>query len=84
MIVQAMLEDKMRETDWEVTQDSINEQVARESYLQWLHEQEKRQNHESVSSEKFVSFLDGSQFSRIDNFPGFSLYFVRDKLIYYF
>ena len=36
-----MLEDKLRETDWEVTQDSIEEQVARESYLQWLREQEK-------------------------------------------
>ena len=40
----------MRETDWEVTQDSINEQVARESYLQWLHDQEKRANQDSVRS----------------------------------
>lgn len=40
-IEQTMLEDKLRETDWEVTQDSIEEQVARESYLQWLREQEK-------------------------------------------
>ena len=38
--VQAMLEDKLRETDWELTQESIEEQVARESYLQWLKEQE--------------------------------------------
>ena len=30
----------MRETDWELTQESIEEQVARESYLQWLTEQE--------------------------------------------
>ena len=37
---QAMLEDKLRETDWELTQESIEEQVARESYLQWLKEQE--------------------------------------------
>lgn len=36
----AMLEDKMRETDWELTQESIEEQVARESYLQWLKDQE--------------------------------------------
>ena len=49
-VLQAMLEDKMRETDWEVTQDSINEQVARESYLQWLHDQEKRANQDSVRS----------------------------------
>ncbi|BFZ08965.1 hypothetical protein BsWGS_12004 [Bradybaena similaris] len=40
-IEQTMLEDKLRETDWEVTQDTIEEQVARESYLQWLREQEK-------------------------------------------
>ena len=37
-----MLEDKLRETDWEVTQETIEEQVARESYLQWLRDQEKR------------------------------------------
>ncbi|XP_005113608.2 OTU domain-containing protein 5-A, partial [Aplysia californica] len=40
-IEQTMLADKLRETDWEVTQDSIEEQVARESYLHWLREQEK-------------------------------------------
>lgn len=39
---QAMLEDKIRETDWEVTQEAIQEQVARESYLQWLRDNEKR------------------------------------------
>jgi len=39
---QAMLEDKLRETDWEVTQETIEEQVARESYLQWLRDNEKR------------------------------------------
>ena len=37
-----MLEDKLRETDWEVTQETIEEQVARESYLQWLQDQELR------------------------------------------
>jgi len=40
-IEQTMLEDKLRETDWELTQETIEEQVARESYLQWLQEQEK-------------------------------------------
>jgi OTU domain-containing protein 5 len=40
-IEQTMLEDKLRETDWEVTQESLEEQVARESYLHWLREQEK-------------------------------------------
>jgi len=40
-LYQTMLEDKLRETDWELTQDTIEEQVARESYLQWLKDQEK-------------------------------------------
>jgi len=39
---QAMLNDKIRETDWEVTQETMQEQVARESYLQWLRDNEKR------------------------------------------
>ncbi|KAH3880363.1 OTU domain-containing protein 5-B-like [Dreissena polymorpha] len=39
---QAMLQDKIRETDWEVTQETLQEQVARESYLQWLKDNEKR------------------------------------------
>lgn len=41
-IEKAMLEDKLRETDWELTQETIEEQVARESYLQWLRDNEKR------------------------------------------
>lgn len=44
-----MLEDKLRETDWELTQDTIEEQVARESYLQWLQEQDKFTKMSSVS-----------------------------------
>ncbi|XP_067880407.1 OTU domain-containing protein 5-A [Heterodontus francisci] len=45
-IEQQMLEDKKRATDWEATNEAIEEQVARESYLQWLRDQEKqaRQN----------------------------------------
>ena len=39
---QAMLEDKKRSTDWEATYDAIEEAVARESYLTWLRENEKR------------------------------------------
>jgi len=45
-----MLEDKLRETDWEVTQETIEEQVARESYLQWLRDNEcQARRQESVS-----------------------------------
>lgn len=39
---QAMLEDKLRATDWEATNEAIEEQVARESYLEWLRENEMR------------------------------------------
>jgi hypothetical protein len=39
---QAMLEDKLRATDWEATNEAIEEQVARESYLQWLRDNEQR------------------------------------------
>jgi OTU domain-containing protein 5 len=37
-----MLEDKLRATDWEATNEAIEEQVARESYLQWLRDNEQR------------------------------------------
>lgn len=37
-----MLEDKKRATDWEATNEAIEEQVARESYLEWLRENEMR------------------------------------------
>lgn len=37
-----MLEDKLRATDWEATNDTIDEQIARESYLQFLKDNEKR------------------------------------------
>lgn len=38
----AMLEDKIRATDWEATSEALEEQVARESYLEWLRENERR------------------------------------------
>jgi endo-1,4-beta-D-glucanase Y len=31
-----MLDDKIAATDWEATQEELIQQVARESYLQWL------------------------------------------------
>jgi len=38
---QMMIEDKLKATDWEATDTAVAEQVARESYLQWLADQEK-------------------------------------------
>ena len=43
-IEQAMLDDKLQATDWEATNDEIMELVARESYIQWLKDNEKRHN----------------------------------------
>lgn len=37
-----MLEDKLKSTDWDATFSSIEESVARESYLLWLKEQENQ------------------------------------------
>lgn len=34
-IEQTMFEDKLKTTDWEATNEVIEEQIARESYLQW-------------------------------------------------
>ncbi len=44
-----MLEDKMKSTDWDATYDAIEEAVARESYLTWLREDEKRAQHEKLT-----------------------------------
>ena len=40
--LQQMLEDKLRETEREATTEALEEAVARESYLQWLRDNEKR------------------------------------------
>lgn len=53
-IEKQMLDDKLKATDWEATNEEIMELVARESYLQWLKDNEKRQNNQpnpnSISS----------------------------------
>lgn len=49
-IEQQMLEDKKRATDWEATNEAIEEQVARESYLQWLQDQEKTRQPRKASA----------------------------------
>jgi len=48
--MQAMLEDKLKATDWEATDEDITEIVARESYLQWIEDNQKnKDNQKSVS-----------------------------------
>merc|ERR1719460_2675528 len=41
---QMMIEDKLKATDWEATDVAVAEQVARDSYLQWLADQEKNRS----------------------------------------
>lgn len=41
-IEQTMFEDKLKTTDWEATNEAIQEQIARESYLQWCRDNMKR------------------------------------------
>lgn len=48
---QVMLEDKMKMTDWEATNEAIEEQIARESYVEWLRENERK-----ISKNKKVKF----------------------------
>ena len=49
IIEQTMLEDKMHATDWEATNEALEEAVARESYYEWLKENEKRAREKCVS-----------------------------------
>lgn len=42
-IEQTMFEDKLKTTDWEATNEAIEEQIARESYIQWCREKHKAQ-----------------------------------------
>ncbi len=56
-----MLEDKIRATDWEATNDAIEEQIARESYLEWLHESElrsRKKKHTTSATSTQTKFID--------------------------
>ena len=65
-----MLEDKLKATDWEATNETISEQVARESYLQWLKDNEKR-NKVTVQNTEFLCFI--LQFPAICQAPSSSI-----------
>lgn len=41
-IEKTMLDDKLKASDWEATNEELMEMVARESYLQWLKDNEQR------------------------------------------
>jgi len=65
---EAMLTDKLRETDWELTQEALQEQAARESYLSWLRDNEKRRNNSNVSV-----WVNNTKMSVLGNDPNVSL-----------
>lgn len=71
-----MLEDKKRSTDWEATYDAIEEAVARESYLTWLRESEKRslQGGSQVGKESLLG--KGSSYSGPPGYGNLNLPFV--------
>ena len=51
-----MLEDKLKATDWESTDETIAEVVARESYLQWLKDNQTRHTSAGAVS-KILAFI---------------------------
>lgn len=56
--IQTMLEDKLKATDWEATNEALEEEVARESYIQYFRDAEKRlkpQGHAAGSSSTITS-----------------------------
>eukprot|EP00095_Tigriopus_kingsejongensis_P000006 maker-scaffold342_size201858-snap-gene-0.20 protein:Tk00006 transcript:maker-scaffold342_size201858-snap-gene-0.20-mRNA-1 annotation:"hypothetical protein DAPPUDRAFT_302835" len=55
LVENTMLEDKLKATDWEATNEAIEEQVARESYLQWLRDNERRNGSKSSSASATVT-----------------------------
>ena len=61
---QAMLEDKIRATDWEATNEAIEEQVARESYIEWLRETELRQKTAKSASASATSTASANDASK--------------------
>jgi len=51
-----MLEDKIRATDWEATSEAIEEQIARESYLEWLRENEMRSRKKTSATSTLTDY----------------------------
>uniref|UniRef100_A0A2M4BF59 ubiquitinyl hydrolase 1 n=1 Tax=Anopheles marajoara TaxID=58244 RepID=A0A2M4BF59_9DIPT len=49
-IEKTMFEDKLKTTDWEATNEAIEEQIARESYLQWCRDNMRKSSSSSTST----------------------------------
>ncbi|KRY67893.1 OTU domain-containing protein 5-A, partial [Trichinella pseudospiralis] len=60
VIEEAMLKDKMDATDWEATDEQLQEQIACESYLQWLADERKRHGNVAEDAKGANSSKDSS------------------------
>ncbi len=69
-IEQTMFEDKLKTTDWEATNEAIEEQIARESYLQWCRDMQKEPQQKQLgtsSSTVTSSEIKGNQSGQSPN-----------------
>jgi OTU domain-containing protein 5 len=54
-IEQTMFEDKLKTTDWDATNEAIEEQIARESYLQWARENMNKNSQKNPKSTSTIT-----------------------------
>lgn len=57
-IEQTMFEDKLKTTDWEATNEVIEEQIARESYLQWCRDNMRNNSGKNNKSTSTITSTD--------------------------
>ena len=67
-----MLEDKIRATDWDATNEAIEEQIARESYLEWLRENELRSRKKTSATSTLTKYADEENASANTSPKGYS------------
>lgn len=53
-----MFEDKLKTTDWEATNEAIEEQIARESYLQWCRDNMRKNSGKNSKSTSTITSSD--------------------------
>ena len=76
---QEMLQDKLRATDWEATYEAMEEAVARESYLEWLKENERRSRKVVCDSNfELIFILDQTNFI-LDSSISSKLFILEDQ-----
>lgn len=59
-IEQTMFEDKLKTTDWEATNEAIEEQIARESYLQWCRDNMRNSTGKNSKSTSTITSSDAA------------------------